>query len=46
MFPVERCVDLLVRLIIKRRAQAALPWRSSLFLTHEQVFGPWIGTAS
>lgn len=43
MFPVERCVDLIVRLIVKRRTQAVLPWRSSLFLKLEQVFGPWIG---
>jgi NAD(P)-dependent dehydrogenase (short-subunit alcohol dehydrogenase family) len=43
MFPVGKCVDLIVRLIIKRRAQAVLPWRSSLFLKLEQVFGPWIG---
>jgi dehydrogenase/reductase SDR family protein 7B len=43
MFPVEKCVDLIVRLIIKRRAQAVLPWRSSLFLKLEQVVGPWIG---
>lgn len=43
MFPVERCVDLIVRLIVKRQAQAVLPWRSSVFLKLEQVFGPWIG---
>jgi hypothetical protein len=43
MFPVEKCVDLIVRLIVKRRAQTVLPWRSSLFLKLEQVFGSWIG---
>lgn len=43
MFPVEKCVDLIVRLIVKRRTQAVLPWRSSLFLKLEQVVGPWIG---
>jgi short-subunit dehydrogenase len=43
MFPVEKCVDLIVRLIIKRRSQAVLPWRSSLFLKLEQLLGPWIG---
>ena len=43
IFPVERCVDLIVRLIVKRRSQAVLPWRSSLFLKLEQVFGSWIG---
>ncbi|HLJ95464.1 MAG TPA: SDR family oxidoreductase [Gemmataceae bacterium] len=43
MFPVERCVDLIVRLIVKRRPQAVLPWRSSMFLKLEQIFGPWIG---
>jgi NAD(P)-dependent dehydrogenase (short-subunit alcohol dehydrogenase family) len=43
MFPVEKCVDLIERLIIKRRTQAVLPWRSSVFLKLDQVFGPWIG---
>jgi NAD(P)-dependent dehydrogenase (short-subunit alcohol dehydrogenase family) len=43
MFPVERCVDLIVKLIVKRRAQAVLPWRSGVFLRLEQVFGAWIG---
>jgi NAD(P)-dependent dehydrogenase (short-subunit alcohol dehydrogenase family) len=43
MFPVEKCVDLIVRLIVKRRNQAVLPWRSHLFLKLEQLFGPWIG---
>ena len=43
MFPVEKCVDVILRLIVKRRAQAILPWRSSLFLKLEQVLGPWIG---
>jgi NAD(P)-dependent dehydrogenase (short-subunit alcohol dehydrogenase family) len=43
MFPVEKCVDVILRLIVKRRAHAILPWRSSLFLKLEQVLGPWIG---
>lgn len=43
MFPVERCVDLIVRLIIKRRTQLVLPWRSGLFLKLDQILGPWIG---
>jgi NAD(P)-dependent dehydrogenase (short-subunit alcohol dehydrogenase family) len=43
LFPVDKCVDLIVKLIVKRRAQAVLPWRSSLFLKLDQVFGPWIG---
>jgi NAD(P)-dependent dehydrogenase (short-subunit alcohol dehydrogenase family) len=42
-FPVDKCVDLIVRLIVKRRAQAVLPWRSGVFLKLEQILGPWIG---
>jgi NAD(P)-dependent dehydrogenase (short-subunit alcohol dehydrogenase family) len=43
VWPVEKCVDRIVRLIVKRRARALLPAFAGPLLTLDQLFGRWIG---
>jgi NAD(P)-dependent dehydrogenase (short-subunit alcohol dehydrogenase family) len=44
VWPVDRCVNRIVRLLVKRRAQALLPWYTGPLLTLDHIFfGGWIG---
>jgi NAD(P)-dependent dehydrogenase (short-subunit alcohol dehydrogenase family) len=43
VWPVEKCVDRVVRLIVKRRAEALLPWWTAPLLTLDRVWGSWLG---
>jgi NAD(P)-dependent dehydrogenase (short-subunit alcohol dehydrogenase family) len=45
IWPVEKCVDRLVRLIVKRRAEAMLPAFTGPLLVLDRVLGSWIGNA-
>jgi NAD(P)-dependent dehydrogenase (short-subunit alcohol dehydrogenase family) len=41
--PVEKCVDVIVRLLVKRRREAFLPRWEGLRLLLDRLFGSWIG---
>jgi hypothetical protein len=43
IWPVEKCVDRVVRLIARRRKQALLPWFTGPLLALDQCLGNWIG---
>jgi NAD(P)-dependent dehydrogenase (short-subunit alcohol dehydrogenase family) len=43
VWPVEKCVDRIVRLIVKRRARALLPAHAGPLLTLDHIFGRWVG---
>jgi NAD(P)-dependent dehydrogenase (short-subunit alcohol dehydrogenase family) len=44
IWPVEKCVRRIIRLIVKRRANALLPWYTGPLLTLDHLFfGGWIG---
>jgi short-subunit dehydrogenase len=43
VWPVEKCVDRIVRLIVKRRRQALLPGVAGPLFTLDRIFGSWIG---
>jgi len=43
IWPVDKCVDRIVRLIIKRRRQALLPWRAGPLLMIDELMGRAIG---
>src|SRR5581483_1533049 len=43
IWPVERCVDRVVRLIVKRRRQALLPWFTGPLLLLDQALGQALG---
>ncbi|HEV3262919.1 MAG TPA: SDR family NAD(P)-dependent oxidoreductase, partial [Gemmataceae bacterium] len=43
VWPVQRCVDRILRLITGRRAQALLPGYAGPLLTIDQALGGWIG---
>jgi NAD(P)-dependent dehydrogenase (short-subunit alcohol dehydrogenase family) len=45
IWPVEKCVDRLVRLIVRRRAEELLPGFTGPLLTLDRVLGSWIGNA-
>jgi NAD(P)-dependent dehydrogenase (short-subunit alcohol dehydrogenase family) len=45
VWPVDRCVDRVVRLIARRRKQALLPWFTGPLLALDQCLGNWIGDA-
>jgi dehydrogenase/reductase SDR family protein 7B len=45
VWPVEKCVDRIVRLIAKRKREALLPWHLGPLLLCDQVLGRWIGNA-
>jgi NAD(P)-dependent dehydrogenase (short-subunit alcohol dehydrogenase family) len=43
IWPVEKCVDRIIRLIVKRRGQALLPWFTGPLLWLDEAVGCWIG---
>jgi short-subunit dehydrogenase len=43
IWPVEKCVDRIVRLIVKRRSRALLPAFAGPLLTLDDMLGRWIG---
>src|SRR5262245_15979240 len=43
VWPVEKCVDRILRLIERRKAEALLPGFVSALLALDQVLGPWLG---
>jgi NAD(P)-dependent dehydrogenase (short-subunit alcohol dehydrogenase family) len=45
IWPVEKCVDHLLRLIVRRRAEALLPAFTGPLLVFDRVLGSWIGNA-
>jgi NAD(P)-dependent dehydrogenase (short-subunit alcohol dehydrogenase family) len=45
IWPVEKCVDRLIRLIVGRRAEALLPAFTGPLLVLDRVLGSWIGNA-
>jgi NAD(P)-dependent dehydrogenase (short-subunit alcohol dehydrogenase family) len=45
IWPVEKCVDRIIRLLIKRRAQANLPGFMGPLLWLDQIVARWIGNA-
>jgi NAD(P)-dependent dehydrogenase (short-subunit alcohol dehydrogenase family) len=45
IWPVEKCVDRLIRLIVRRRAEELLPGFTGPLLTLDRVLGSWIGNA-
>jgi NAD(P)-dependent dehydrogenase (short-subunit alcohol dehydrogenase family) len=45
IWPLEKCVNRIVRLIIKRRAEVLIPWTARPLLALDRLFGQWIGNA-
>jgi NAD(P)-dependent dehydrogenase (short-subunit alcohol dehydrogenase family) len=45
IWPVEKCVDRLVRLIVRRRREALLPAFTGPLLVLDRALGSWIGDA-
>ncbi len=45
IWPVQKCVDRIIRLIVKRRAQANLPWFMGPLFWLDQILACWIGNA-
>jgi short-subunit dehydrogenase len=43
VWPVEKVVDRIVRLIVKRRREALLPWFAGPLLMVDKLLGSWIG---
>lgn len=43
IWPVEKCVDHIIRLIAKRKAEAVLPWRAKPLLLIDDLLGHVIG---
>jgi NAD(P)-dependent dehydrogenase (short-subunit alcohol dehydrogenase family) len=43
VWPVEKCVNRIIRLIVKRRAEALLPWFAGPLLVLDKAIGGWIG---
>jgi NAD(P)-dependent dehydrogenase (short-subunit alcohol dehydrogenase family) len=43
IWPVEKCVDRIIRLIVKRRRQALLPWFAGPMLVVDEMLGRWAG---
>ena len=43
IWPVERCVDRIVRLIVKRKRQTLMPWRAGPLLLIDEMLGRVIG---
>jgi dehydrogenase/reductase SDR family member 7B len=43
IWPVEKCVDRIVRLLVKRRRQALLPWFAGPLLAIDEMLGRVIG---
>jgi NAD(P)-dependent dehydrogenase (short-subunit alcohol dehydrogenase family) len=45
IWPVEKCVDRLVRLIVKRKREALLPAFTGPLLVFDRALGSWVGDA-
>jgi dehydrogenase/reductase SDR family protein 7B len=45
IWPVEKCVDHIMRLLVKRRREAMLPWFCGPLLVFDQIFGRRLGNA-
>ena len=45
IWPVEKCVNRIIGLLLKRRAQANLPWFMGPLLWLDQIVACWIGNA-
>lgn len=43
IWPVTKCVDRIVRLLVKRRRQALLPWFAGPMLVVDEMLGRWMG---
>jgi NAD(P)-dependent dehydrogenase (short-subunit alcohol dehydrogenase family) len=43
IWPVEKCVDRIVRLLVKRRREMLLPWFTGPLLALDRLLGSWIG---
>jgi NAD(P)-dependent dehydrogenase (short-subunit alcohol dehydrogenase family) len=43
VWPLEKCVDRIIRLIVRRRAEALLPWYAGPLLALDRLVGSWIG---
>jgi len=43
IWPVEKCVDRIIHLIVKRRREALMPWFTGPLLTLDRALGSWIG---
>jgi NAD(P)-dependent dehydrogenase (short-subunit alcohol dehydrogenase family) len=43
IWPVEKCVDRVIRLIVKRKRQALMPWFTGPLLTIDEMLGRVIG---
>ncbi len=43
VWPVEKCVDRIVRLLVKRRREALLPWFTGPLLALDRLLGSWVG---
>jgi NAD(P)-dependent dehydrogenase (short-subunit alcohol dehydrogenase family) len=43
VWPVERCVDLIIELLVKRKAELLLPWFVRPLLALDEAVGGWLG---
>jgi NAD(P)-dependent dehydrogenase (short-subunit alcohol dehydrogenase family) len=43
IWPVEKCVNRIVRLLVKRRAEVLIPWITRPLLFLDRIAGQWIG---
>jgi dehydrogenase/reductase SDR family protein 7B len=43
IWPVEKCVDRIVRLLVKRKSEVMLPWFTGPLLTLDRILGRWLG---
>jgi NAD(P)-dependent dehydrogenase (short-subunit alcohol dehydrogenase family) len=43
VWPVEKCVDRIVRLIVKRKRQTLIPWHTGPLLVIDEILGRFIG---
>ncbi len=43
VWPVEKCVDCIMQVLVKRRREALLPWFVGPLLALEQLVGGWLG---
>jgi NAD(P)-dependent dehydrogenase (short-subunit alcohol dehydrogenase family) len=43
IWPVEKCVNRIIRLIVKRRREVLLPWFTGPLLNMDRLLGSWIG---
>jgi NAD(P)-dependent dehydrogenase (short-subunit alcohol dehydrogenase family) len=43
IWPVEKCVDRIIRLLVKRRREILLPWFTGPLIALDRFLGSWIG---